>query len=95
MGERMKDIKHGVVTAQREYNQEQRVAFRTSKPWFLAVPVVLAAGVLIAWAGSGILDTIGGVTVFAAVMLLFVALWKHVGAGGDDFGAGSGASWGA
>ena len=94
MGERLNEIKGAVVQEQREYNQAQKSAWRYSRKWFLAVPIVVGVGFLIALAGSGVLDTIGGLTIGVGILLLFAALWKHVDAGGDDFGAGAGGAFG-
>jgi hypothetical protein len=90
MGEIFEAVKDQMVEDQREYNRAQRVAWRSSRRWFLAVPVVIGIGVVLALLGDGALDTIGGVVIGAGVLLLFVALWKHVDAGGDDFGAATG-----
>ena len=95
MGETFDAVKDTLVEEQRQWNRERRTAWQTSGRWFKAVPVVVAIGVLIALIGSGILDAVGGVAILAGVMLLFVALWKHIGAGGDDFGTAAGAGGGS
>ncbi|HEX2105650.1 MAG TPA: hypothetical protein VHF51_18500 [Solirubrobacteraceae bacterium] len=94
MGERLTEIKDAVVEQQREYNEEQRTAWRkASGRWFKPVPLLIAAGLLIAWLGGDLFDAIGVALMAAGMVLLFVALWKHVGAGGDDFGAGASAGF--
>ena len=95
MGETFDAVKDALVEEQRQWNREQKTAWQTSGSWFKAVPVVVAIGAAVALIGSGILDTVGGVTILVGVILLFVALWKHIGAGGDDFGTAAGAGGGS
>jgi hypothetical protein len=93
MGERLTEVKDVLVEQQREYNQEQRVAWRKSGRWFKPVPFLIGLGLLIAWLGGNVFDAIGVGLMLAGMVSLFVAMWKHIDAGGDDVGAGAGAGF--
>ncbi len=95
MGERWEDIKAGVRSEARDHAQQQRSAWRATRQWCGLAVLVALLGLAIALVGSGILDTIGPLIFFVGFLLVFVWLWKFNDAGGDDYGASTGAAIGA
>ena len=86
----MRDIKNAVVAEEKGYWQEQHDAASKSgsKKWVLAGIVLAAVGLVL------LLSTIPAVGApFAVVgfIAFFVGMWKHIDAGGDDFGIGASA----
>jgi hypothetical protein len=87
MGERLHDITHAVGQQMkedhREWRQEQRTAWKSSRKWLIAAPLILVVAIVVGVLAGEIAGvSVGGV----AVLVFFVGMWKHVDAGGSAFG---------